>query len=60
MVCHKCNEPIDVGDAAIPYPLNGSGRYWFFHTECKAAWDNEQERQATRLRLISQLAGTVH
>ena len=58
--CHKCREPIEMGEADRTYPLNGSGRYWHFHPGCFHEWEEEQMKQETRLRNIARLAGTVH
>lgn len=60
MICHKCNEPLEEGDIPEQYPLNGSGRFWYFHRPCKKEWDEEQRQQAQRLNNIARLAGTVH
>lgn len=60
MRCHHCNEVIEVGEAMKHEPLNGSGRFWFFHPGCHLAWKEQVREQTKRLENIARLAGTVH
>lgn len=60
MICHKCNEMIEVGEAVIPERLNGSDHYWFFHPNCYAKRLQEQQDAERRLQHVREMAGQVH
>lgn len=63
MICHKCNEDIGTGEANIPHPIIGSGRYWYFHPGCFAEWNEEQRKEMMRVnnvRHLNDMAGQLH
>lgn len=59
-MCHHCSEDIE-GGACVPVPINGSGKYHYFHPECLAAYQEElEQRQSERLDEYARLARTVN
>ena len=60
MICHKCNEPIKVGEAVILERINGSDHFWFFHPGCYTARLYEQMEAERRLQHLREMAGQVH
>lgn len=59
MICHKCKEPIETGEACVPEQINGSSHFTFFHPGCHSTWKGEHDEEV-RLRNASDLARTVH
>lgn len=59
MLCHKCKEPIEVGDAVIPEAINGSNHYHFYHPNCYSTVKGERDEE-TRLHVAAHAARTVH
>jgi hypothetical protein len=60
MICHKCTEAIEVGEAMTQIPTPSTYHWWFFHPGCFVEWNEEQEKQISRLNNIRQLAGHIH
>lgn len=58
MLCHKCREVIEVGDACIPEAINGSNHFHFFHPSCYSKAKSEEVE--TKLQHDAELARTVH
>lgn len=42
MICKKCKDPIEFGEACIVEPSETSRHNNFFHTGCHAAWKGER------------------
>lgn len=59
MICHKCKEAIEVGEACIPEAVNGSNHYHFFHPNCYATVKGERDEERN-LQLAASAARTVH
>lgn len=59
MICHKCKESIENGEACIPERINGSTHFNFFHPGCHSTWKGEHDEEA-RLRAAADSARTVH
>lgn len=60
MLCHKCCENIATGEAMTQVPVGLSTHWWYFHPECFATWDEEQQKQEARIRNIARMAGHTH
>lgn len=63
MICHygKCNEKIEVGEAQVQVPTAGNSyHYLFFHPGCFTEWNEQQQKQETRLNNVRRLAGYTH
>ena len=59
MICYKCKERIESGEACIPEQINGSQHFTFFHPGCHSTWKGECNEEA-RLRNVADVARTVH
>lgn len=56
--CHKCTEDIPQGEALIQIPAAGNPyHYFYFHPGCFTEWNDEQQKQETRLNNVRRMAG---
>ena len=60
MICHRCQESIEVGEPMVHEPINGSGRNWFFHPGCYAAYKEEIQKANQRIENAARMARQVH
>lgn len=59
MICHKCKELIEPGEACIPEAINGSNHYHYFHAGCYAEWKKEK-KDDSQIQYVATLARTIH
>lgn len=59
MICPKCGEQIEVGEACIPEAVNGSNHFRFYHPNCYLTLKGEHDEES-RLRNTAALARTVN
>lgn len=59
MICQRCLERIEVGDACIPEAIDGSTHFRFFHPSCYTLTKGERD-EASRLFHLADVARTVH
>lgn len=60
MICHKCPDPIEMGEAMVQIPTPDTYHWWYFHPGCFTEWNEEQQKQIVRLNNVRRLAGQVH
>lgn len=58
MICHKCTEEIQHGEACIVEPSDNPRHNWFFHIGCHVQWriDNQQKdlcNKANNARMVN-------
>ena len=45
MICHKCSEDIQPGEACIVEPSDNPRHNWFFHVGCHLEWRLDRQRK---------------
>jgi hypothetical protein len=58
MICYKCKEAIETGEACIPEPADQPGKFRFFHPECHFVWVDDQ--RVAHQHTLETAARSVH